>query len=110
VRILFAALVVMVAGCGAHRTTTDTPPATVSAREPVPAGVRPALLARAILPADAYQPGPPSGAAIAADNGVTPPFPAQPIPGFSAVLRANDGIFWKPEAGTGRITSGSSQR
>ena len=46
----------------------------------------PTLLGRAILPSDAFQPGPPSGALIAPDNGVTPPFPGQPIPGFSAVL------------------------
>ena len=51
----------------------------------------PVLLARAILPSDAYQPGPPSGAAITPDNGVTPPFPGQPIPGFSAVLDAGRG-------------------
>ena len=54
----------------------------------------PVLLARAILPSDAYQPGPPSGAFITGDNGVTPPFPGQPIPGFSAVLQAGAGIFW----------------
>jgi hypothetical protein len=53
----------------------------------------PTLLGRAILPADAYQPGPPSGAFITADNGVTPPFPGQPIPGFSAILDASHGVF-----------------
>jgi hypothetical protein len=40
----------------------------------------PTLLGRGILASDAYQPGPPSGAFIAPDNGVTPPFPGQPIP------------------------------
>jgi hypothetical protein len=54
----------------------------------------PTLLGRAILPSDAYQPGPPSGAFITGDNGVTPPFPGQPIPGFSAVLDAGHGTFW----------------
>src|SRR5918993_1454820 len=54
----------------------------------------PTLLARAILASDAYQPGPPSGAFIAPDNGVTPPFPGQPIPGFSAVVGAGPGKFW----------------
>ena len=53
----------------------------------------PTLLARAILPADAYQPGPQSGAFIAPDNGVTTPFPGQPIPGFSAVLDIGHGEF-----------------
>lgn len=65
-------------------------------------GDEPTLLARAILPANAYQPGPPSGAFITADNGVTPPFPGQPIPGFSAVLDAKDGTFWAmPDNGYG---------
>lgn len=57
------------------------------------AGDEPTLEARAILPADAYQPGPQSGAFISPNNGVTPPFPGQPIPGFSAVLNAGRGIF-----------------
>ena len=62
----------------------------------------PTLLGRAILPSDAYQPGPPSGAFITGDNGVTPPFPSQPIPGFSAVLDAGDGEFWAmPDNGYG---------
>lgn len=46
----------------------------------------PTLLARSLLPATDYQPGPPSGAGITPANGVTPPFPGQPVPGFSAVL------------------------
>jgi len=62
----------------------------------------PTLVGRAILPADAYQPGPPSGAFITGDNGVTPPFPGQPIPGFSAVLDAGHGEFWAmPDNGYG---------
>jgi hypothetical protein len=66
----------------------------------------PELLGRAILPADAYQPGPPSGAFIAADNGVSPPFPGQPIPGFSAVLDAGHGRFWAmPDNGFGSKTN-----
>jgi glycerophosphoryl diester phosphodiesterase len=70
-------------------------PATAGPREPT-------LLGRAILAADVYQPGPPSGAFIAPDNGVTPPFPGQPIPGFSAVLNAGRGTFWAmPDNGFG---------
>jgi glycerophosphoryl diester phosphodiesterase len=65
-------------------------------------GTEPTLLARAILPSDAYQPGPPSGAAVAPANGVTPPFPGQPIPGFSAVLSAGHGQYWgMPDNGYG---------
>ena len=62
----------------------------------------PTLLARAILPADAYQPGPPSGALVTPANGVVPPFPGQPIPGFSAILDAGHGEFWAmPDNGYG---------
>jgi hypothetical protein len=64
------------------------------------------LLARAILPSDAYQPGPPSGAFIGPNNGVTPPFPGQPIPGFSAVLDAGLGEYWgMPDNGFGAKTN-----
>ncbi|WP_320670465.1 esterase-like activity of phytase family protein [Patulibacter defluvii] len=62
-----------------------------------PDGERPAaaptLLARATLSATLYLPGPPSGAALgsAPINGVTPPFPGQPIPGFSGVLATRGG-------------------
>jgi hypothetical protein len=75
-------------------------PATAAGDEP------PKLLGRAILPSDAYQPGPPSGAFITGDNGVTPPFPGQPIPGFSAVLDAGHGTFWAmPDNGYGAKTN-----
>jgi hypothetical protein len=74
----------------AHRDDRDKEP-----REPT-------LLGRAILPSDAYQPGPPSGADVAPNNGVTPPFPGQPIPGFSAVVNAGRGEFWgMPDNGYG---------
>ena len=72
-----AAAALAVAALAAPATAADDKPAT--------------LLGRAILPSDAYQPGPPSGAFITGDNGVTPPFPGQPIPGFSAVLDAGHG-------------------
>jgi hypothetical protein len=68
----------------------------------------PTLISRAILPADAYQPGPPAGALITADNGVTIPLPGQPIPGFSAILDAGDGEFWAmPDNGFGTKTNSS---
>jgi hypothetical protein len=70
--------------------------------------LEPTLLARAILPSDAYQPGPPSGNFIQPDNGVTPPFPGQPIPGFSAVLNAGRGNFYgMPDNGFGAKTNSS---
>jgi len=66
----------------------------------------PTLVGRAILPSDAYQPGPPSGAFITPDNGVSTPFPGQPIPGFSAVLDAGRGVFWAmPDNGYGAKTN-----
>jgi glycerophosphoryl diester phosphodiesterase len=68
----------------------------------------PTLLDVAILASDAYQPGPPSGAFIAPDNGVTQPFPGQPIPGFSAVLDAGHGEPWAmPDNGYGAKTNSS---
>lgn len=77
----------------------STAPGLALAR-PKPAA--PELLGRAILPSDAYQPGPVSGAAVAPNNGVTTPFPGQPIPGFSAVLDAGGGEYWgMPDNGYG---------
>lgn len=62
----------------------------------------PTLIARAILPSDAYQDGPESGALATPANGVTPPFPGQPIPGFSGLLDAGHGLFWgMPDNGYG---------
>ncbi|BCB79240.1 esterase-like activity of phytase family protein [Phytohabitans flavus] len=54
---------------------------------------QPELKSRAILSATAYQPGPISGTQLAPTpvNGITPPFPGQPIPGFSAVIPASAG-------------------
>src|SRR5262245_25600479 len=52
---------------------------------------------RAVLPADTFAPGPPSGAAITPANGRTPPFPSQPVQGISAVLPADGDSFWVME-------------
>ncbi|GAA3947450.1 esterase-like activity of phytase family protein [Actinoplanes auranticolor] len=54
---------------------------------------QPALTGRAILPATAYQPGQVSGTQLppAPVNGIAPPFPGQPVPGFSAVIPASAG-------------------
>jgi glycerophosphoryl diester phosphodiesterase len=69
----------------------------------------PTLLARATLSATTYLPGPVSGTALAPTtlNGVTPPFPGQPIPGFSGVLTERDGtVLGLPDNGFG--TKGNS--
>ncbi len=64
--------------------------------------VVPTLVARATYAADAYQPGPPSGADIDPANGVNGPFPSQVLPGFSAVVENGDGTFWAmPDNGFG---------
>jgi hypothetical protein len=94
IRVLFAALLATLSL------------ATAAAVAPAADDQEPTLLGRAILPSDAYQPGPPSGAFIPPDNGVTPPFPSQPIPGFSAVLDAGHGEFWgMPDNGYGAKTN-----
>ena len=86
---------------------SDQPNIAVRARGSAKVGRgEPRLVARAILPSDAYQPGPPSGALVTPDNGVTAPFPGQPIPGFSAVLKAEHGRFWAmPDNGYGAKTN-----
>ena len=100
-RNLPVALLLSAVACTIDDTGPDVLPtaATAPAAE---SNSEPALLARAIYPASQYQPGPPSGAFITADNGVTVPFPSQPLPGFSAVLDAKDGTFWAmPDNGYG---------
>ena len=90
------------------RLTVDPRASSFFSWQRVPFGSpdEPTLLARAILPSDAYQPGPASGAAVAPNNGVTPPFPGQPIPGFSAVLDAGRGELWgMPDNGYGAKTN-----
>lgn len=68
----------------------------------VPAGATDAappyvtLEGRAVLPADTFAPGPPSGAAIperANLNGRTAPFASQPVQGFSSVLPKWNGNY-----------------
>ncbi len=79
-----------------------------SSPKPVPPVTEPTLVGRAILPSDAHQPGPPSGAFITADNGVTIPIPSQPFPGISAILDAGGGEFWAmPDNGFGAKTNSS---
>jgi glycerophosphoryl diester phosphodiesterase len=58
---------------------------------------RPTLVGRSVLPADTFVDGnnvPTSGQFITAANGRTPPFfHRQPVQGFSAILRQNDGTY-----------------
>jgi hypothetical protein len=105
-----AAGLVAVVACAPDPTGLDTHPLPTAARldrQPQDVGGA-TLLARAILRSDAYQPGPPSGSFIGGDNGVTPPFSGQPIPGFSAVLDAGSGTFLAmPDNGFGsKVNSG----
>src|SRR5262249_9221189 len=54
---------------------------------------RPTLVGRAVLPADSFAAGPTSGQFITPANGRTPPFNGQPLQGFSAILRQDDGSY-----------------
>ncbi|MBM0278161.1 esterase-like activity of phytase family protein [Micromonospora tarensis] len=71
------------------------------------------LRERALLSATAYQPGPVSGTQLATTpvNGITAPFPGQPIPGFSAVIPARPGdrsgrrLLAMPDNGFGAKTN-----
>ena len=98
----------LLAACGADTSTALDPRLTAAAMSSTQVldqhgdDGEPVLLARAIYPADRFQPGPASGAFITGDNGAVPPFPGQPIPGFSAVLDIGDGTFWAmPDNGFG---------
>src|SRR5215471_3573777 len=52
------------------------------------------LVGRAVVPADTFSVGPTSGQFITPANGRVPPFVRrQPVQGFSAVLRAQDGSY-----------------
>jgi hypothetical protein len=58
---------------------------------------RATLEGRAVLPADTFAPGPPSGSELSEDEttgrGRKPPFEGQPVGGFSAVLEAGGGEY-----------------
>jgi hypothetical protein len=98
---------VVLAGCAPDGTAPAGPPIPAASDVATAAAAEPTLLARAILPANAYQAGPPSGALATPDNGAVPPFPGQPIPGFSAILDAGGGTFLAmPDNGYG--TKGNS--
>lgn len=71
---------------------------------PPPAAGSSTLLGRAVLPAQTFAPGPSSGNDITAANGITPPFPSQPVQGVSGALPAGHGQYWiMPDNGYGSI-------
>jgi hypothetical protein len=75
------ALLLQAPGASPARAATSQPPYVT-------------LIGRAVLPADTFAPGPPSGFAITGDtNGRTTPFASQPVQGFSAVLRKWNGHY-----------------
>lgn len=69
----------------------------------------PVLEGRALYSATQYQPGPTSGnSGVGANNGVVPPFPGQPIPGFSGALHEGGNRYLAmPDNGFG--TKGNSR-
>lgn len=71
------------------------------------------LEGRAVLPAETYAAGPPSGALLgtAPVNAITPPFTSQPVQGFSAVLPASHGDWWvMADNGYGNIENSADFR
>jgi hypothetical protein len=69
----------------------------------------PVLEGRALYSATQYQPGPSSGnSGVGANNGVVPPIPGQPIPGFSGALyEGGNRYLAMPDNGFG--TKGNSR-
>ena len=56
------------------------------------ASERPVLTGRALLPADTFAPGPPTGASLTGIiNGRTPPFAGVPVQGFSSLIPGTPG-------------------
>lgn len=51
------------------------------------------LISFAKLPVSTYAEGPDSGAAVSGANGIYPPFKGQPVQGFSAAVKNNDGSY-----------------
>src|SRR5262249_56578230 len=88
---------VRVAAPAGARAVPGLVPATAAAARLLDSGGGTTLQARAVLPADTFAPGPPSGAFITPANGRTPPFPSQPVQGISAVLPAGSHKFWVME-------------
>lgn len=58
-----------------------------------PLVTEPTLISFAKLKVDTYAAGPESGAYVKGANGIYPPFPGQPVQGFSAALKNADGTY-----------------
>ena len=96
------ALVIMLAATSATLPSAAAAPASGSDKGGGAKIVTPTLVARAALSADSIQPGPPSGAQATPNNGRSGPFPGQVVPGFSAVVEGEDGLFYAmPDNGFG---------
>jgi glycerophosphoryl diester phosphodiesterase len=89
------ALALLVGAVAVGSAAGAAPPRTPPPLEPV-------LQGRATHGADAYAPGPPSGAFTSPGNGRTPPYAGQVVPGFSGMVDDGDGTFWAmPDNGFG---------
>jgi hypothetical protein len=80
--LIFAAAVQPIPAAALTQRTAEPPSAT--------------LKGRAVLSADTFAPGPPSGSGLGEDEpkgGREPPFEGQPVGGFSAVLGVGDGEY-----------------
>src|SRR3954453_3987140 len=77
--------------------------AAPTAAQAAPHAHEPVLLGRAIYSATQLQTGPVSGqVGVDPNNGQTPPFAGQPVPGISGALANPDGTFWgQPDNGFG---------
>jgi glycerophosphoryl diester phosphodiesterase len=114
-RFLLSAVAVAPLAVSVPALAAGTVPAGAAPTAPVPTGassagalprlpreLSPVLAARATLPADHLEPGPPSGAQVTPANGVSGPFDGQVIPGFSAMVEIGDGSYWAmPDNGFG---------
>jgi hypothetical protein len=79
-----ASFVLVVGSAAALLTLPPAPPPTTLAQAATPYVT---LAERAVLPADSFAPGPPSGAAITGNtNGRSVPFASPPVQGISAVV------------------------
>jgi len=87
--------------------TVPAAAATAKPARPSRAADKPAnLLGRAVLPAQTFARGPISGQYInpLVNNGITAPFPGQPVQGISAAIPGGNGEYWvMPDNGYGTI-------
>lgn len=112
-----ALLLLAVLGCGDRPQEVAAASALESCQWPHGCTVQPEepleeaqIEGRAVLPADTFVSGPPSGSELDREmiNGRELPFEDQPVGSISAVLDAGDGQFWMaPDSGYGRQDNSS---